>query len=478
MVIDPINAEQQTVAEWVEYMDLEFKATRKQLEALIYWNDETTTEIWFGGAAWWSKTWLWDFAIWYSCQQLPGSRWVIWRKELVNLRRTTLATYYKIMEFYKIPKEYRGVLNWQTNTIKFENGSEILLLDCATQPSDPEWTRFWSLEITWAFIDESNEIDAKGIQMLKTRIWRQNTFVINGKVVKKCPKFLECFNPNKGHVYEDYYKPRKEWTLPPHRKFVRATAWDNPYLPAEYIRQLERADEITKQRLLYWNFDYDNTPWKLFRWDEISDLFSANIQPEDTTYITCDVARLWDDNTVIMVWKGLEVIDIKSYNGRTTDQTVQTIKELESAYNCRRGNIAIDSDWVGWWVADNLRGCVNFMNNWSPMVQKDELRNYANLKTQCYFKLKYLMEKREIRINTSWELKDKIQTELDNIIVKDLEGENKVKLESKEDMKKRLGHSPDYADAIMMRMYWTLWRPTSPITHTDIITVSFDDMLY
>lgn len=118
------------------------------------------------------------------------------------------------------------------------------------------------------------------------------------------------------------------------------------------------------------------------------------------------------------------------------------------------------------------------MNNWTPIVQKDELRNYANLKTQCYFKLKYLMEKREIRINTSWELKDKIQLELDNILVKDLEWEQKIRLESKEDMKKRLWHSPDYADAIMMRMYRTLGRPISPTTHTEIITVSFDDMLY
>ena len=89
------------------------------------------------------------------------------------------------------------------------------------------------------------------------------------------------------------------------------------------------------------------------------------------------------------------------------------------------------------------------------------------------------MEKREIRVNTSWEIKDKLQNELDNILVKDLEWENKIRLESKEDMKKRLGHSPDYADAIMMRMYWTLWRPYSPVTHTEVITINpFDDMLY
>ena len=156
-------------------MYVDFYATEKQWEALKYWKDDTTTEIWFWGAAWWAKSWLWDFAVWSACLELPWSRWVIWRKELVNLKRTTLATYYKMLKYYNVPEAYYWTLNWQTNTIKFPNWSEIILLDCAAQPSDPEWTRFWSLELTWAFIDESNEIDAKGIEMLKTRLWRQNS---------------------------------------------------------------------------------------------------------------------------------------------------------------------------------------------------------------------------------------------------------------------------------------------------------------
>jgi hypothetical protein len=73
---------------------------------------------------------------------------------------------------------------------------------------------------------------------------------------------------------------------------------------------------------------------------------------------------------------------------------------------------------------------------------------------------------------------ERIQNELDNILIKDVDSENKVKLESKEDMKKRLGHSPDFADAIMMRMYWELNKSSSPVTKTDVITINFDDMLY
>lgn len=465
-------------------MFIEFTPTEKQAEALKYWMDDTTTEIWFWWAAGWAKSWLWVFAIFSACLQLPWSRWVIWRKELINLRRTTLSTYWKMLKFYDIPKEWWWELNGQTNTIKFPNGSEILLLDCAAQTSDTEWTRFWSLELTGAFIDEANEVDAKGIAMLKTRIGRQNTFTIKDsltgeeKTITKCPKFLECFNPNKWHVYNDYYKPWKDWTLPPYRKFVRATVWDNPYIPQSYIEQLERSDEITKQRLLYWNFDYDDTPWKLFRWDEIVDIFTANVEPSNITYISCDVARLWEDKTIIIVWKWLKAVEVRTYQGQTTDQTVAVIKDLESYYNCRRSNICIDSDWVWWWVADQLRGCVNFVNNSSPILQWDEVRNFSNLKTQCYFKLKYLMEKREICIQTSGEIKERIENELDNILIKDVDLDNKIKLESKEDMKKRLWHSPDYADAIMMRMYWELNKSSSPIQKTDVITINFDDMLY
>mgnify|MGYP007104128111 CR=1 FL=1 len=83
-----------------------------------------------------------------------------------------------------------------------------------------------------------------------------------------------------------------------------------------------------------------------------------------------------------------------------------------------------------------------------------------------------------MKLEASGEVKDRIQTELDNILVKDVESENKVKLEGKEELKKRLGHSPDYADAIMMRMYWELNKSMSPVTQTDVITVNFDDMLY
>jgi hypothetical protein len=49
-----------------------------------------------------------------------------------------------------------------------------------------------------------------------------------------------------------------------------------------------------------------------------------------------------------------------------------------------------------------------------------------------------MMEKRLIRVNASGQVKEDIQRELDNIIVKNIDDDQKLRLESKEDMKKRL----------------------------------------
>jgi hypothetical protein len=62
---------------------------------------------------------------------------------------------------------------------------------------------------------------------------------------------LGTFNPDKGHVYRNYYKAAKDRTLPDYRVFIPALATDNKKLPTSYIDQLKKADNVTQQRLLY-----------------------------------------------------------------------------------------------------------------------------------------------------------------------------------------------------------------------------------
>ena len=437
--------------------ELELKVSKKQMEALKYLLDTTTTDVGYWGAAGGGKSYIGVSRTWMMAKQYPGTRWFWGRRELTNLKKTTLATYYKFCADYELPTAERGNLNSQDNIITFTNGSQIYLLDLAYKPSDPLYTRFGSMEFTGGFVDESNEVDAQCLTILSTRIGRQR----NREYWLK-PKLLQTFNPDKWHVYADFYKPRKSGTLPEGRIFIPALATDNPHIDPNYIDQLKKADEITKQRLLHGNFDYDDTTGKLFRYDEILDLFTANIEFSDTTFLSVDVARLGNDSTVIAVWRGLECIRIIKEHGKTTDQTAERVKELEREYWVMRQNIVVDTDGLGAWVADQLRGCYNFHNASSPIKTEQEER-FGNLKTQCYFKLREKAEKREVRINADGEIKDLLCQELENIMLKNPENDWKVLLESKEELKRRIGRSPDSADAIMMRMVFTIEKADWPI---------------
>ena len=462
-----------------------FEFTEKQAEAWQYLTDDTTREIWYWGAAGGGKSRIGTCRVRLMANSYPWSRWFLGRRELSNLMKTTVNTYYKIWQFYWIPSKFMWKLDKKYNIIRFENWSEILLLDCATQPADPLFTRFWSLELTWGFIDESNEIDEQAVTILKTRIWRQNNFKIGGKTVHLIPKILQTFNPDQWHVKRNYYTPRKTHTLPEYRKFVPSLVTDNDFIDPEYITQLRNtSDEITKQRLLYWNFDWSWDAGKLFRHDEIEDLFETNVEKKDTTYISVDVARLWDDKTVICIWRGLECIKILHYYKNTIDDIANRIKDLEYSYWVARHNIVVDSDWVWWGLADLLRGCTNFVNNSRPYRFEPEkkgliLRNYANLKAQCYFKLKEMMEKRLIRVYADWVIRDKLSEELENIFISWIDTDWKVKIEDKKDLKRRINRSPDFADAIMFRMIFLVQETEA---NSEIITwtyeIDYDSLLY
>ena len=394
--------------------------------------------------------------------------------------KTTVNTYYKMGQSYEIPAKFMWRLDKKYNIIRFDNWSEILLLDCATQPADPLFTRFGSLELTGWFIDEANEIDEQAVTILKTRIARQKN-----KEYKLIPKLLCTFNPDQWWVKRTFYTPRKSWTLPEDRAFIPSLATDNDYIDPEYITQLRNStDEITKQRLLYWNFDWSWEAGKLFRHDEIEDLFETYVEKSDVTYISVDVARLWDDKSVICIWKWLECIKIIQYERNTIPEIAERIKDLEQMYYVSRRNIVVDSDWVWGWLADLLRWCTNFVNNSSPYKLESEkrgyvIRNYANLKAQCYFKLKEMMEKRLIRVYADGVIRDKLSEELENIFITWIDTDGKVKIEDKKELKRRINRSPDFADAIMFRMIYLVEQlEQDSDIFTGTVEIDYDSILY
>lgn len=423
---------------------------QKQLDTLKLLNSDEVTSIGYGGSARSGKSWVASEYLTMSCLVFPGTGWGLARKELKNLKRTTLLTLFRVFNKYKLNPGVDYVYNQQDQIITFKNKSQIFLIDTAFQPTDPLYTRFGGYELTGLVIDESNETPYLAIEILSGRTGFRKNIEYNLP-----PRTLEMFNPDKGHVYNRFYLPHKENRETATTKFIKALPLDNPD-PAVKIwidQQMNTASEITIQRLVHGNFDYDESKDKLIEADAMNDYFSnEHVQAGQLKYITADIARLGKDSTMIRIWAGLRVIERVEIFKSKVNETADAIKALAIKHQIPMSRIIVDEDGVGGGVKDILR-CYGFVANSKPLGAT----NYSNLKTQCTFKMSQLINDRKVYEPCNNQgLVQKIKQEMDWVRERDIDVDGKLKVISKDEVKQAIRRSPDEWDSIYMRAWFEL----------------------
>lgn len=445
-------------------MEITLNPTLKQHQAYEALKDDTIKYVVFGGGAGGGKTWLGCEWLLVNCIAYPNTRWFIGRNELTRLMNSTYITFTKVASLHKV----KGwTLNGKYNYIEFENGSRIDLLDVKKNPSDPMFERYGSTEYTGGFLEEAGEIEFMAFDVLKTRIGRH----MNKEYGIK-PKILITCNPKKNWLYTMIYKPNTEGKLEKDYAFIQSLYKDNKYTSEDYESQLSSLkDKTMKQRLMFGEWEYENNPNALMRYDAILDLFTNSIQLLETKFMTVDVARFGQDKSVITIWQGFHVLSIRTYDKTALDFLSQEIKTIAQEYNIPFSKIIVDEDGVGGGVVDILRGVKGFMANRQCFLNRvtGKPDNYQNLKTQCTYLLADFVNDHKIRIDCEESLKQTIIEELE--VIKSKEGvyDNKLQIESKDMIKEIIGRSPDISDALMMRMYFELERPTTSNTFADPI---------
>jgi hypothetical protein len=426
-------------------LTIDAKFTYTQEQAIEYLFDKQTTEILFGGAAGGGKSWVGCAWIIIVCLKYAGTRYLMGRSKLDALKKTTLNTFFEVCQHWNIIADKHYNFNASTNIIKFYNNSEIILKDLFLYPSDRNFDSLGSLEITGAFIDEANQITEKAKNIVASRLrYKLDKYNI-------IPKLLMTCNPAKNWVYTQYYKPAKDGTIKKHRRFIQSLVDDNEYISKFYKTQLETLDELSKQRLLFGNWEYDVSDDSLCNYDAIVRLFDQQ-GIDGEKYITCDVARFGNDKTIIMLWKGLHITKVRTLLKSAINDVVEQIKQIQQQEQVKLSNIIVDEDGVGGGVKDYLR-CRGFVNNSRPIKKE----NYQNLKTQCYYKLASMINTAQIGISMNdVNIKQTMIEELEQIRSKDQDKDNKLQIVPKETIKAILGRSPDYADAMAMRMYYEI----------------------
>jgi hypothetical protein len=180
-------------------------------------------EIFFSGSVGSAKTIEHVHEIVKECIKTPGSRWMMVRRALKDLKRTSwLVLLNHMSDIPHLIKSY----NKTEMKITFINGSEIL----GDSYDDMNLTKFQSLELSGVDIEEVNEMPQEVYTALKLRVGR----VVG---VKRNRIQARCNPDTPGHWLYKYFI---QDTSHPCKKVFYSLTEQNPFLPKWYIENLRR----------------------------------------------------------------------------------------------------------------------------------------------------------------------------------------------------------------------------------------------
>ena len=417
----------------------------KQRLAYNYLRDDVTKFICYGGAGGGGKSWLGCEWLMQCCHFLPGTRWFAGRNNLKDSRASISVTFVKVAQWHGY-----GAYRLTNDGVEFENGSEIIFLDLTYYPvKDPMYERFGSLEFTGGWIEEAGQVNGLAFSVLQTRIGRHmnDKYGIQGKILITC-------NPKKNWLYDLFYKPWKENTLKDGYAFVQALVQDNPFATEDYINTLRNTnDKVTKERLYFGNWEYDDDPAVLCGYDAICDLFTnEHIKPSGESSGSADLAMKGRDRFVAGHWKG-NVCYIKIDQSYSEGKTIEAdLKRMMIECSIPRSMMVADSDGLGAYLESYLNGIREFHGGNRPINPE-----FDNLKSECAFKLAEMINNRLIRIVCNDAQRERIKKELSVLKQDHIDADTRKKgIISKEKMKEILGHSPDYLDMLIMAMIFRI----------------------
>jgi len=263
---------------------------------------------------------------------------------------------------------------------------------------------------------------------------------------------------------------------------LKTTYLDNHYTPPEMAAQFEairgtHPEEYGVYALGEWGSldDIDN---RLFKEESIGDLFTNSfIQPTGTRYLTADVAFSGVDKFVIMVWDDWTVIDVRTYAKSEGDEIVNKIREVASEYNIPGQRIAFDAGGVGIALRGFLRTAVSFVGAAAPIETNEDKSEYQkkvlprpqyrNLRAQCYHYAATKVNDCEAYFAVeSGHVSDQLAQELRAIRKIDLPDGGKYQIVKKEEIKDRIGRSPDFADTLSMRAIFDILKQKRHVRQT------------
>jgi hypothetical protein len=299
--------------------------------------------------------------------------------------------------------------------------------------------KFNSAEYAFFFLDQAEEIDVEQVGELRATF----RLIINDKKIPG--KGLFTANPAPSFLKDEFIL-----NPTPDRLFIQALPTDNHYLGPEYIEVLKDSFRNRPELLKA----YVEGSWEsLGGFDQvIKDSWVRNADgitlypPRIKKLITCDPARYGDDETVIYLLKNTEIAESEIYGKKSLMHTANILHTISH----KNGDclIVVDVCGIGAGVVDRLIEMGDNVLGIDNASKSEEPEKYYNLRSQIWCKAADMFADGDVQLkNADYRLQGQLCTpryEFRN---------GKILIEAKADIKKRLGNSPDRADAYVNGLY-------------------------
>lgn len=363
--------------------------------------------------------------------QYPNNLGLVLRKNYTDLRDSTMNDF----------EEYSGgKIKSQSKSITYKNGSKILF-----HHADELAGVVQNINLGWFFIEQAEEFENDAVfQKLRGRLRRKNTSR-QGFIIANANGHNWCW---------------RLWKQDPQEGFdlTEANTFDNARnLTQDFLDDLKTMQEQSPKhyrRFVLNSHEDVDTADRIIPYDCILKAVNRNLRPYDTdaVVISCDPAEFGDDKTVIMALKGLTVIDIEMTEKKEPMDTAGRIVQMYRKHNGDK--IVVDSVGIGSGIASRLRELVGegevsasiFGFNSGRTAEHTEL--YPRLRDEVWIHAGDLFREGYVSIPKEDDLIEEL-----GAMSYDMNSRGQKTVARKKDIKKILGRSTDYGDALVMGLW-------------------------
>lgn len=436
--------------------------TEKQTKAWDHLESPSIDELLYGGAKYGGKSWflcVWSYL--FACafaleHNIPKSNHplkigFLGRKVGKSFKDTTLDTWYKT-----IPAD--GYVA-KGNPVEITIDDRVKILTGGFDNRELV-NKFNSAEFAFYGVDQAEEVTRDEMSLLRAATFGR--LVVNGKAMPG--KGLLTANPRMCWLKDEFIlNPTKQ------RRFVPALPTDNPNCTQKYIDNLKDAFKHRPKLLKAylegnWDILEDAEQVIMDSWLEVALNRHGEFWPFVKEYIAIDCARFGDDETVILLMNNTDVKEkIVMPYCRTTEISGRAAALSHQNNDCELVVESIGSD-LGAGVIDELTELGHSVLTYTPQGEASEPDKYYNCRAEAWSKTAKVLCSGIIDKDSNcfvaltkhgegdnYGLDDTMRGQLCTPHYKWVRG--KIVIEPKEDIKDRLGRSPDHADAYVIAVW-------------------------